>query len=58
MPARYEAIRDSILKEKVKAGVGRAKALKEAKRIAAATYQATRKPGEPELNHAVAQEKK
>lgn len=42
MPKRYEAIRDSLKK--------RGKSAKEAKRIAAATYNKTKKPGEPKLH--------
>lgn len=39
MPERYLAIKESLLKE--------GKSLEEAKRIAAATYNKTRKNGEP-----------
>lgn len=49
MPKRYERIRDSLLAQ------GRNE--KDAKRIAAATYNKTRKSGEPSLAHRVAREK-
>jgi len=42
MPERYLAIKRSLLKS--------GKPLKEAKRIAAATYNKTKKLGEPSLN--------
>ncbi len=42
MPKRYEAIRDSL----VKSGKG----YDEAQRIAAATYNKTKKPGESKLS--------
>lgn len=57
MPDRYEAIRDSIYKGLVGRGASPEEALKRAKTSAAKIYQSTRKKGEPELNHAVAQEK-
>ena len=41
MPARYEGIRDSLVKKGFK--------LKEAKKHAAMIYNKTRKPGEPPL---------
>lgn len=49
MPRRYEAIRDSLIQQ------GKPEA--EAKRIAAATYNKTRKSGEPSLARRVAREK-
>lgn len=42
MPRRYERIRDSY----IRAG----KSVKQAKRLAAMTYNKTRKPGEPKLS--------
>jgi hypothetical protein len=50
MPARYEAIRDSLVKKGM--------SLKAAKSKAARIYQGTRQQGEPELNHYVAQERR
>lgn len=50
MPARYEEIRDNLIKKGMSS--------KEAKTHAARIYQSTRRQGEPELNRAVAREKK
>lgn len=50
MPERYEAIRDRFIAE----GLSRAAAKTKAAKI----YQGTRKAGEPELNAAVAKEKR
>ncbi len=50
MPARYEKIRDALIAN----GMPEAQAKSEAAR----TYQKTRGPGEPELNAAVAAEKR
>ncbi len=49
MPHRYEAIRDSLLKRGVP--------LQRAKSEAAATYNATRKKGEPSLAEYVRKER-
>jgi hypothetical protein len=51
MPERYEAIRDKFQQQQ-------GMSAKEAKKHAAMIYQSTRKKGEPELNKAVAEEKK
>lgn len=50
MPKRYEGIRDRLVRKGM--------SLKEAKRHAARIYQATRQPNEPDLNRAVARERK
>lgn len=46
MPERYQKIRDAVYTQKVKKGVAKAKAMKAAKRIGAATFNATRGTGE------------
>ena len=50
MPARYDAIKRSLLDE--------GKSTDTAKRIAAATYEKTRKPGEEHIQTVAAREKR
>lgn len=50
MPRRYEAIRDSLIRQ--------GKGEKQAKRSAARIYNATRKKGEPSLYEAIERERK
>jgi len=50
MPARYTAIKKALLKS--------GKPAKTAKRIAAATYEKTKKPGEPHIQTVAARERR
>ncbi len=51
MPHRYESMRDKFYREFRRKGMSHKKALEKAKEKASRIYNATKKPGEPNLHH-------